>query len=436
MQRFPQRIRIAIGALFCVWGIGVLSAALTEDETSLHDAVAIQVPAAIQLLKELVEIPSQTLDIQGVHAVGERLRTEFDQLGFKTYWSDLPYDLHRSGALFASHQTGRHPRILLLGHLDVSPGVTPSQPRMTIKDGRALGPGVVDDKGGDVVILAALKAMKALGWLSVMDVTVALMGDEEQTGEPTTVSRASLRSIAQEQDMVLEFEWAFHLQSATVARRGIGHWRLDVTSPVAHSSRIFHEGVGPGAAFETARILDQIRKRFEHKKNISINPSLSLIGSSLEVDSELLKGEITSDHNAVPSRALVLGDFRYLTWDEKESIEKAFDKISHWSLPHTVSTLTFEKESPPMPPLSANRTLLKLLSQCSEDLGYGQMVAMDPTARGASDLNYVADMIPAQLAGLGPVGGGAHTESEYLELNSLPIAMERVALLLHRLTAD
>ena len=54
--------------------------------------------------------------------------------------------------------------------------------RWTRKGEKAHGPGSGDDKGGDAVIVASLRAMIAAGTLKNANITVFLTGDEEDAG--------------------------------------------------------------------------------------------------------------------------------------------------------------------------------------------------------------------------------------------------------------
>ena len=51
-----------------------------------------------RLLKETVDIPSGTLNHDGVRAVGAVMQRELDVLGLDTEWIDLPPEVDRAGA--------------------------------------------------------------------------------------------------------------------------------------------------------------------------------------------------------------------------------------------------------------------------------------------------------------------------------------------------
>src|SRR6516165_12313789 len=148
-------------------------------------------PAALTLLENVVNINSGTHIFPGVRAVGDVFRQEFAGLGFTTTWVDGTA-FHRAGHLIANHP-GPGPRVVLIGHLDtVFERDSPFQAFKRIDDKTATGPGVIDMKGGDVIIVAALKALKAAGQLDQLNAVVVMTGDEEEAGDPRSAARAAL----------------------------------------------------------------------------------------------------------------------------------------------------------------------------------------------------------------------------------------------------
>ena len=167
----------------------------TPPERSIVSAVDAGNPAALALLETSVNINSGTHNFAGVRAVGDLFRKEFDALGFKTTWVDGG-GFKRAGHLIADHP-GKGPRILLIGHLDtVFERDSPFQTFKRIDDKTATGPGIIDMKGGDVIIIAALKALKTAGALTDMNVIVVMTGDEEDAGDPQAAARAPLVDAA------------------------------------------------------------------------------------------------------------------------------------------------------------------------------------------------------------------------------------------------
>jgi glutamate carboxypeptidase len=134
-------------------------APLSATERQLARAVDQRSPAAIALLERIVNINSGTHNLAGVRAVGDVLRAQFDSLGFTTRWVDQS-TVKRAGHLVAEHP-GPGPKILLIGHLDtVFEPSSPFQKFEKLADSTARGPGIIDMKGGDVIIVTALRALK------------------------------------------------------------------------------------------------------------------------------------------------------------------------------------------------------------------------------------------------------------------------------------
>ena len=108
-------------------------------------------------------------------------------------------------------------------------------------------------------------------------------------------------------------------------------------------------------------------------------------------------------------------------------------KIVANSLNNSKATITFKDGIPSMPPTQGNEALVKIVNDISKSLGYGEVTAGDPGARGAGDISYVAAYLDC-LDGLGVSGRGAHAPGETMNLNEFPKLLKRAAILLYRLT--
>jgi glutamate carboxypeptidase len=168
---------------------------LSERESALVRSIDDEGPAAVALLERIVNINSGTFNTAGVLEVGKALEKEFQTLGFATRW--VPMDsVKRAPSLVAEHKGTRGKRVLLIGHMDTV--FEPSSPfQKFVRTGEtATGPGTSDMKGGIVVMLSALKALKSAGALDGAAITVFLTGDEESAGEPIEVGQKKrLRSL-------------------------------------------------------------------------------------------------------------------------------------------------------------------------------------------------------------------------------------------------
>ena len=261
-----------------------------------------------------------------------------------------------------------------------------------------------------------------------------LTGDEEDSGKPISISRKALLSAAKEADLALDFEPALEMDTATVARRGVSNWVLETKGISSHSAVIFQADVGFGAIFEMSRILDTLRSKLSTEKYLSFNPGLIIGGTQAELSDNTHEAKGYGKDNVIAQTALARGDLRFISAEQKESTKEFVTNIVNQHLPGTDAQISFIDAMPAMPPTPENYALLEQYSKVSEDLGFGIVDALDPAARGAGDISHVASVVPACLAGLGPMGSGMHTEKETIDLNSLSINTQRAALLIYRLT--
>ncbi len=417
--------------LFCVHS-GAYCASI---EQQLAQAVDAEQERQVALLEELVNINSGTQNIVGIQKVGQRLEQEFQALHFKTRWAEEPASLRRAGTLIAQHPGTRGKRLLLIGHLDtVFPANSPFQVFRRQGDW-ASGPGVVDDKGGDVIILYALKALQSVHVLDDARITVVLTGDEEDSGKPTSISRKPLLELARQSNVALDFEESLSQNTATIARRGINNWRLITQGIEAHSASIFKPQIGAGAAFELARILNDLRLKLV-ENDLSFNVGLILGGTRLDYDADAASGRAFGKENVIPNIAIAQGDLRFLSAEQQAKAMETMKNIVNQHLAKTKAQITFQAGIPAMPPKAANLDLLKQYSAVSQAFGYGPVKALNPGLRGAGDISHVAALVGANLAGLGPLGHGTHSVKETIDLNSLPMQTKRAAGLIYRLSTE
>jgi glutamate carboxypeptidase len=412
--------------------------ALPQITSSTERAIVTAVDAgtadAVSLLEKAVNINSGTHNFPGVRAVGALFRRELDQLGFKTTWVDgTPFK--RAGHLVAEHQ-GKGRRMLLIGHLDtVFEKDSPFQTFQKIDDRTAKGPGIIDMKGGDVIIIAALKALKAAGVLDDMNLIVVMTGDEEDSGEPQTLARAALVDAAQGAEYALGFEdGPADPKFAVTARRGTSSWKLSVTAKTGHSSQIFRSDIGYGANYELARILDGFRRRLAGQPHLTFNPSLVLGGTTLDVDDVLSRGSASGKTNVIAERAMAIGDLRTLSKEQLQQARETMKSVvAAMPLAQTKATLTFEDGYPSMPPTPGNARVLAEYDRASRELGSGAVTAVSPDRAGAADVSFVAAYVKNILDGIGLMGRDDHSPAETADLTTLPSQTKRAAILMHRL---
>ena len=421
-------------ALFLLFGAEFVTADLTELENKIIAIAERDKESAIALLARTVNINSGTMNHLGVKAVGEDFAEEFQHLGLTTTWHDMS-EVNRAGHLFAETAGESGSRcLLLIGHLDTVFELDSPFQKFDRQGDHATGPGVNDMKGGDVVILYALKALKEVGVLDDLNLIVALIGDEEKSGSPKSISRYHLIEASKRCDIALGFEIATSLNAATVARRGSSGWRLDVTGKRAHSAGIFNDEVGSGAIFEAARILNQFHEQLTGEEYLTFNPGVILGGTDVDYDPSRNKGGTFGKTNVVAQSVVVHGGLRTISPAQEASARarmKAIAENNH--LPKTSAQITFQDGYPSMPPTEGNMAVLANLSGVSVDLDQGEVVAFDPGKRGAADVSFVAGYVDV-IDGVGAEGNGAHTLDESIDLATLPLLIQRAAILIHRLS--
>jgi glutamate carboxypeptidase len=411
------------------------SSTLAPVDGAMVKAVDAETPAAIGLLEKLVNINSGTMNLAGVVAVKDVIAPQIEALGFKVEWMPMESLDGRAGDLVAEHvcpagkgKCGK--RILLIGHMDTVFEPSSSFQRYSIVPGTngnvATGPGVNDMKGGLVVMLTALKAMKAAGTLDNAEIRIVLSGDEERHGTPVSVSRKDMIDAAKRSDVALEFEAGGIVSGKevqSISRRSAGSWRLETLGRTGHSSQVFSERMGDGAVYELARILDEFRKELR-EPGLTYNVGLVLGGATA-----------TMNANVVPPAALALGDIRTLDNEQTARVQAKMRAIVADHLPKTGATITFEEGYPAMAPTDGGHALVKQLNEVNAALGLPVMEEMDPMLRGAGDIAFVAPYVPG-LVGTGAMGEGAHAEGETVFLDSIPKQSKRMALLMYRLSKN
>lgn len=409
----------------------IAQSTLDRAEQSLRAEIARLREDQITYLERLVNIPSGTLNVTGVREVGRVIGATLDSMGFQTRWVDVPADMKRAGHLVSTH-VGKpgSPRMLLIGHLDtVFEG--PNQ-RFERIDTIGKGAGSNDMKGGDVIIVYALKALQATGALRNLNITVVMTGDEEYPGDPLGEARAALIDAARQSDLALAFEGGSRT-TATIGRRSASGWTLKVTGQQGHSSGVFRSGYG--AIYETARILDEFRRELASEENLTYNPGTIVGGSDVTYDTLTQRGTSASKTNIIAPITWVQGDLRAMNVAQIARAQAKMKEIVARNLRGTSAEITFSDGYPPMAVTAGGEKLLSYYSNVSDALGYGALTASDPARRGAGDLSFVAPFIDG-VEGLGALGAGSHSPNESVSLPALTMQTERAALMLYRLSKE
>ena len=409
---------------------------LSPAETVMTRTVDAGYDRSVALLETLVNQNSGSLNLPGVTKVGAMMRAELEPLGFTVTWKPMDA-VQRAGHLIAVHQ-GKlgTKKLLLIGHLDTV--FEPNSPFQTFvrKGDLAEGPGVGDDKGGMVVIVAALRAMQAAGTLKNANIEIHLTGDEEKSGSPHSIARADLIAAGKQADVALDFEGLVidgGRDMGSVARRSAIDWRITATGKTGHSSGIFGAEVGDGAINELARILATFRKELP-EPNLTFNTGV-IAGGARATLTEGGDATAAGKTNIIPPTAIAIGDFRTLSPEQTARVKAKMEAIVAAHAPGTDARIEFGEGYPAMAPTDGNRALLAALNGVNRDLGLPEMPALDPLKRGAGDVSFVAADVDS-LAGMGPYSTGDHAPGETVDLASIRRQAKRAAILMSRLSAE
>lgn len=416
-----------LGALATlVFSVSIASAALTPTEEKIVAAVKTQAVDFNRDLEAAVRIDSATENLAGVRKLADVFGAQLSAIGLDYRFAELPASSGRAGHLVAEHKGTKGKRLLLIGHLDT---VLPFR-EFRIEGDKAFGSGTSDIKGGDLIIIYALRALHAAGALADTQIIVMMTGDEEAVGRPIEVARQELFDAAKRSDLALAFESAI-AHTGTVARRGSASWEIEVQGATGHSSGIFSTAMGAGSVYEAARIVTGFYTELRQLDGLTLNPALIVGGTEVSLDRT--GGKTEGKTNITAQRTLIRGDLRTTSAEQLADAQAKMRAIVANHLPRTSATITFSEGYPAMPDSPANRALLAQLDVASRDLGFPAITAYDPRSRGAGDIAFVSPPLPA-LDGLGIRGGGSHAPGEWAETKTVPELVQRTALLIYRLT--
>ena len=431
-------MRLTLPTIAVLLATPALAAPPSAAERTMIATVDAEQARTLALLEKVVNQNSGTRNLAGVKAVHEIFAPEFAALGFAVRW--VPQDaVGRAGHLIATH-TGKpgRKRLLLIGHLDtVFEADSGFLKFERIDADHARGPGVADDKGGDVTMIAALRAMARAGTLKDANIEVVLTGDEEEAGLPLDAARADLMTAGRRADAALDFEGLARdggRDMGSVARRSAGNWTVTVTAKSGHSSGVFSEFAGDGAVYALARILTAFRAELP-EPNLTFNAGLIAGGATAALGADEARAEATGKTNIIPAAAVARGDLRALSPDQIARAEAKMRSIVARDYPGAKTELKFDNKYPPMAPTEGNRALLARLNTVNATLGLEHMGELDPLKRGAGDISFVAADVDS-LVGLGPASDGDHTSRETVDIPSIWKQAKRAALLMSRLATE
>lgn len=358
------------------------------------------------LLKKLVEISSDSKDVSGVNKVQKIFSERLQSLGFKIEF--IPNPSSNSGSLLVGTLAGQSSEfITFVVHADTvfekSSGF--SGFRVSEDKKKAFGPGVIDDKGGMVVLFSALSDYLKNNPTPKKSLRV-VSSPAEEVGAPEFLPL--FQDYSRNSVLVLGLEPCLDEGAIIDSRRGNRWYHIKVVGREAHAGRAHQEGVN--ACWELAKKLEALAKLTDYSKDLTVN-----IGR--------IEGG-KDKYNIVCGEASAKIDVRFSSLEARDATHKRIEKIVNTNSVAAVSdqhkvTSSFEvvDDTAPFSPSSAAAVKIELLKKL-----IGKHEGRKVTAQksgGVADTNNFSRPGLAIIDGLGACGGKMHTPEEYIDLESL-----------------
>jgi len=407
-----------------------LETTLSESEKALVAWVDQRESEILAELKEHVEINTGTANILGLDRYRDKLNSELRKLGFETQEHAspaIPVLSCRGGEVqIANHLVGKmtgsaSKRILINGHMDTVFSVDDDYQSLVVEpDGTLRGPGVADMKGGIVIMLNALRALKSQGLLGAANLTVLFNSDEEIG---SLGSRALIEQQAKLHDIGLVFEGTYE-NKVTRARKGLGQARLKITGRESHAGGAHEQGVS--ANLELAHKIVEIEKLTDYKRKTTINTGVMSGGEK---------------RNTVPGCADAYIDMRFPTAADGEKLKQNITKIasrktvknaSYPELPSIESWTVLHR-----PVKAQNIEVDKIIEQAMGiSIQLGDPITGTRYSGGGTDGSIAQGVGLPTMDSLGMDGRGAHSSREASNVKSLYSRTKLAAILLARLISQ
>jgi glutamate carboxypeptidase len=389
---------LAAGAAVLALMVAGAQAAPQRDE-KVYAAVTANRDGALDLLKQIVNIDSGTGDVAGGNKVAGILVDRLKSLGValrmeKSEVPDLP-----DNVVAVLHGTGKG-KILIIAHFDTvfGPGTAAERPFSIDSANRAHGPGVGDEKAGDVTALTALKILHDLHFNDYNTITLLLDSSEER-GSPSCTNL--IKKLAAGSDVEFNMEPGDAPDVLTVWRKGAADIVIHVEGRAAHAGVVPQNG--RNAAMELVHQINALGKSFPTSGD-GITTNLTLVKAG-------------SRSNIIPDTAEATLDVRFRKPEQLDQVvAKVKANAAKTLIPDTKVTVTSSGSFPPLVENAQTHALAlradAIYAELGKKIGHG--------GNGGASESAVAQSVgtPA-LDGLGAVGGDFHTDHEWIDLNTL-----------------
>lgn len=349
----------------------------------------------LTLLEKLVNIDSGSHDKKGVDKIGEVLAGLYQSIGFRV---EIVEEKEVGNHLILRHPEAENPKIIIIAHMDtVFPEGTAKERPYRMDGDRAYGPGVIDMKASHVLLFFALKHLAEKNNACLRNIELIFNSDEEIG---SVHSRELIEKHAKGKEYALIMEPARKDGSVVTERRGSGTYTLTVEGEAAHSG--IEPEKGKSAIEELAHKIVKLQELNDHENGVSVNVGLIEGGTTV---------------NTVSAHAVGHVDVRVSSLEQIRPLEQKMEEVCEThDVEGTRIELTGHLDRPPMVKTEKSKALYQLAKELAKELNID---LKETFTGGGSDASFTASMGVATLDGLGPIGGNAHSDSEYLEIPSM-----------------
>ena len=347
-------------------------------------------------MQTLVNIDSGSTCVEGVNELASWFSRHFEALGWPVVIEEPKPGLFGK-SVFTWHGDPLALDLLVICHLDtVFPAGTAARRPFEVNGDRYLGPGVADMKAGCLMALNSMELLHRAGRLHG-SVGVFFNGEHELSCPNT---RSSIEAKSKAAKVVVTTEPARADGSCVRQRKGVLRYTLKFHGRSAHSGVDPENGIC--AVTEMARMILSLKELADPEAGISVNPGL-------------VKGGVSV--NAVPDFAECRLDVRVNRPEAAERLDAVIRRMVDEPVdPGIRIELSGGITRPPMIPNDRSEELIEGINRIAR--GYGLDLNWSFSG-GGSDASFASAFGIATLCGLGPVGGGYHTEREYIEIPGL-----------------
>ena len=379
--------------------LGISSTGFAQEDEALLSMAESRKAAFVADLEKLVNIDTGTGDTAGLTQVEAILTARLKALGAEV--QAVPSEAPAVGNILVGTLKGSGDKnAMLVVHYDTvfGPGEVAKRPFKVVGN-KAYGPGVADAKPGLLLILNAVEMLKERGFKQYKTLTICFNADEEKS---SLGSRALIKKLAADQDVVLSFEPP-EQEQVIIATNGIAYVHLDVKGVSSHAGSAPEKG--RNAAMEMAYQLLQLKDLGDPAKGTTVNWTVVQAGDRV---------------NVIPAAASAKADMRLSVLSELERVQNDSNRIIQKKLiPETQVTVRVEDRRPPFSQNPNTDALATKAQAIYQDIGK----TLTPVAmRFGTDAGYAynpANPKQTVLEGLGIVGDKLHSVDEWGDLDSV-----------------